>query len=301
MIYGKGTTRSMKIYLQKDATVNKVVVQAEQFSQEAELGATASFGLTLELFSGLTNTYKLEVLNLTRQIDRKFTDPGSQARLSQFKFTESVNTRRVNLQVSLPDRPSDEVIMDQAISFYVLVIPADQAETLGDLQARQWSAEEIEKLSVGYARLELIPRGKGKLLVRAPQLFRSIKPDEAVEVAIEVVNEGTRRLDNLVVEVDPPLNWTKKIEPALISSLAIVEEKRVQLSIIPPPEVAVGRYEIRVRTTAMSDNQPVSGEDKTITVEVKAEASFAGTGLIILLIVGLVAGIVVFGIRLSRR
>jgi len=36
--YGSGTQRSPKIFLQKDATVNKVVLQSEQFSQEAELG-----------------------------------------------------------------------------------------------------------------------------------------------------------------------------------------------------------------------------------------------------------------------
>jgi len=301
MIYGSGTQRSMKIFLQKDATVNKVVVQSEQFSQEAELGGSASFGLALELFSGVTNTYKLEVVNLTQQIDRTFMDPTSQARLSQFKFTESVNTKRVNLQINLPDRPGAEVIMDQPIPFYVLVIPADQSEQLGDLRAKQLTQEEIDRLSVGYARLELIPRGKGKLLVRAPQLFRSIKPDETVEVAVDVINEGTRRLDNVVMEVDPPLGWTKKIEPELITSLAIGEEKRVKLSITPAENVSVGRYEIRVRTSGMSDNQPVNGEDKTITVEVQAQVSLAGTGLIVLLIVGVIAGIVVFGIRLSRR
>lgn len=301
MIYGRGTQRSMKIFLQKDSTVNKVVVQSEQFSQEAELGGAASFGLTLELFSGVTNTYKLEVVNLTQQIDRTFTDPGSQARLSQFKFTESVNTRRVNLQINLPDRPGPEVGMDQPMPFYVLVIPADQSEQLGDLRAKQWTQDEIDRLSVGYVRLELIPRGKGKLLVRAPQLFRSIKPDEIVDVAIDVVNEGTRRLDNVVMEVDPPLGWTKKIEPALISSLAVGDEQRIKLSITPAEDVSVGRYEIRVRTSALSDNQPVNGEDKTVSVEVQTKASIAGTGLILLLIVGVIAGIVVFGIRLSRR
>jgi len=34
MIYGKGTQRSLKVYLEKDASENKVIVQSQQFSQE---------------------------------------------------------------------------------------------------------------------------------------------------------------------------------------------------------------------------------------------------------------------------
>jgi len=65
----------MKIFLQKDESVNKVLVQSEQFSQEAELGTSATFDLTLELFSGASTTYSLEVVNLPQQINRFFKDP----------------------------------------------------------------------------------------------------------------------------------------------------------------------------------------------------------------------------------
>ncbi|MBI2429154.1 MAG: hypothetical protein HYV29_10235, partial [Ignavibacteriales bacterium] len=56
VIYGNGSSRTMKIFLQKDASQNKVLVQSQQFSQEGELGKSATFDLTLELFSGTTNT-----------------------------------------------------------------------------------------------------------------------------------------------------------------------------------------------------------------------------------------------------
>jgi len=301
LVYGSGTQRSPKIYLQKDATMNKVIVQSEQFSQEVELGADASYDLTLELFSGVTNTFKLEVVNLPSQINRFFVEPNSKARLSQFKFTESTNTRKAALQLYLPDRPTEEVVMDQPMPFYVLVIPRDQARSLGNIRDRTWTLEEIENLNVGFVKLDLVPRGVGRLLVRAPQLFHIIKPDETVTVNIELVNEGTRRLDNVEIDADPPLNWIKQIEPALVSKLEIAEEKRISLSFTPPKDVAVGRYEVRVRTTSLSEDRPIAGEDKTITVEIRPEANILGTSIIVLLILGLVVGIVVFGIRLSRR
>jgi len=301
MIYGNGTTRSMKIFLQKDASVNRVAVQSQQFSQEIELGTSATFDLTLELFSGVSNTFSLEVLNLPPQIDRFFKDPAGQARLSQFKFTESTNTRRAALEVSLPDRPTEEVAMDSPIPFYVVVIPRAQAQSLPALQTRVWTQGEVERLNVGFVKLELVPRGQGKLLVRAPQLFHSIRPDGSVRMSVELVNEGTRRLDNIEVKIDPPLNWTREADPAVVASLGIGEERRVQLTFTPPPDIAVGRYEIRLRISGMSDNRPVNAEDKSVTVEIAAGANILGTALVVLLILGLVGGIVVFGIRLSRK
>jgi uncharacterized membrane protein len=185
--------------------------------------------------------------------------------------------------------------------FYVLVIPNDQDEKLGDVRTKQWTPKEIAALNVGYVRLELLPRGVGKLLVRAPQLFYSIKPSEAVAANLEVVNEGTRRMDNVAIEVDPPLNWSKQIEPSLIQSLDIAEEKRIELKFTPPADVSAGRYEFRIRTTALSEDKPITGEDKTVTVEVQSEANIWGMAFIITSILAVVVGIVIFGIRLSRR
>ena len=301
LVYGNGTQRSPKIYLQKDASVNKVVVQSEQFSQETELGTNASFGLTLELFSGINNTYKLEVVNLPKQINRYFSDTGGQTRLSQFKFTESTNTRRAALQVFLPDRPTEAVKMDQPVSFYVLVIPQEQRKTLGNIQNKTWTQDEIDALNVGYVRLELVPRGIGELLVKAPQLYYSIGAEESVQVSLNIKNEGSRRLDNIEITVDPPLHWQREVDPAVLSSLDIGEEKTVHLHLTPPENVSPGKYEIRARTTSFSENQPIDGEDKTITVEIQPEANVFGTAIIVLLILGLVAGIVIFGIRLSRK
>lgn len=301
MIYGNGSQRSMKIFLQKDAAANKVIVQSEQFSQEAELGTSATYNLTLELFSRMSNTFSLQVVNLPQQLNRYFKDPSTSARLSQFRFTESINTSKVALEVSLPDRPTAEVPMDRPISFYVLVVPQERSAEIAQQAGKQWTLQEIEKLSVGYIRLELLPRGKGRLLVRAPQLFHSIKPDGTVEMTVEIVNEGTRRLDNIEVKADPPLNWVKKIEPAVVTSLGIGEEQQIHIQLSPPKGISPGRYETRLRTSALSDNEPVNAEDKSVTVEVVSETSIVGTGLLALLILGLVGGMVAFGIRLSKK
>ena len=301
LLYGDGSLQSRKIFLQKDASVNIAAIEAEQFSQEVELGGSTDYSMTLELFSGVSNTFKLEVVNLPSEISRFFLDPSTSNRLSQFQFTEGVNTRQAALRVFLPERPTGEVGIDEVLSFYAVAIPRERIEEIGDLRDRTMTENDIEALNVGYVRLELVPRGIGDILVRAPQLFHTIKPDETVEVNIEVVNEGTRRLDNVRIEADLPLNWTDAISPEVIEKLDINEERRINLAFTPPDDISPGRYEIRIRTTSLSDNQPIEGEDKTLTIQVEQEANVLGTFLLVLMIFGLVVGMVVFGIRLSRR
>ncbi|MBN2418546.1 MAG: hypothetical protein JXL81_04125 [Deltaproteobacteria bacterium] len=302
LIYGNGKTQDRKkIFLQKDSTINKVEIKSDQFSQEVELGSSASYELSLELFSGASDTFKLETVNLPGQINRYFVSPGTDTRLSYFKFTESTSTKKASLKVFLPDRASESIVTGEAIKFYALAIPQNRVNEINLNASKEYTEEEIINLDVGYVKLHLVPRGTGKLLVKAQQLFFSINSGESVEAPIELVNEGTKGLNNVEIKVDLPLNWTHSIEPKTIDRLNVSEEKRAIISIMPSPDVAAGRYEVRVTTTSLSDAQIIRGEDKTINIEIKAETNLIGMIIIILLILGLVGGMVVFGIKLSRR
>ncbi|MCD6249662.1 MAG: hypothetical protein J7J98_04940 [candidate division Zixibacteria bacterium] len=301
LVYANGNQRTMKIFLQKDVTANRVLVQSEQFSQEVDLGESANFDLTLELFSGTDNTFSLEVVNLPPTMTRVFKNFSGSARLSQLKFTESSRTKRASLEVSLPDRQTDDVVMDAAMPFYVLIVPREKLRELPQLTSRTWTEAELEDLDVGYVRLELIPRGIGKILVRSQQLYYSIQAGESVAMFMDIVNEGSRRLDNTEVRADIPLGWTREITPGSIPAIAIGEETRVDLAFTPPEDISPGKYEVRLRTSATSNSQPVNGLDKTVTIEVRPETNVVGTIVIVLALIGLVGGIVVFGVRLSRK
>ena len=301
LTFGQGSQRAVKVFLQKDASVDRVVVQSEQFSQEVELGGSAEFDLTLELVSGDTDPFTLAVVDLPKEINRYFQDPGSGARLSQFKFTESTQTRPAALQVFLPDRAADSIAVGRPIPFWVLVIPRPLAAELGDLEQRTWDAATLSDLGIGAVRLELVPRGVGELRVKAPQLYFPIHADETVTAEIELVNEGTRRLDNIEVTADPPLGWDKEILPSLVPALDVGEEAKVELRFRPPAEAPVGKYEIRIRSTSFSDNQPIEGEDKTVSVEIQPRVRIAPSAILIGVMVLLITGVVVAGVRLARR
>ena len=58
---------------------------------------------------------------------------------------------------------------------------------------------------------------------------------------------------------------------------------------------------MKIKTEAMADNRSVETEDKTVRIQVRAKAEILWTAILILSLVGLVIGIVVFGIKISRR
>jgi hypothetical protein len=298
--YG-GRKDTKNIHLQKDASANIVDINSTQFSQEANLGSQATYDLTLERFSASDDVYKLVVLNLPRQISYDFVDSETNARLSQIKFTQGVNTKRLSLRSYLPDRDDEDVVIDSAIVFYALVLTRDEAAKVESDRSKTYTEREIAAVQGGKVKLELLPRGVGRIEVIAPTLYHEIKTGEQVEMEITVKNTGTRILHNIRIATDNPLNWRSVIQPDLISMLGVEKEARVKLSFIPPDDVGVGAQEIKIKTEAMADNRPVQTEDKTVRVQISARTPLLGTIILIMLLIGLVVGIVVFGIRLSRR
>ena len=87
----------------------------------------------------------------------------------------------------------------------------------------------------------------------------------------------------------------------MIERLDPEESKEVQLSLIPPQDVGVGAHEITLQTEALANNQNVETNDKTLRIKIESATSFWGTAGLIILLVGLVVGIVIFGIKISKR
>lgn len=299
-VYGD-KTEEKTIFLQKDESANKVLITSEQFSQEADLGSRADYGLTLELFSSMENVYKLEVLNLPRQITYDFLEAQTNARLSQVKFSQDINTRKLSLAVYIPDRyDSGSFSIDQPLIFYAAAIPQTQDQYIA-AKEKKYSAAELEKMNISFVRLELVPRGVGKIQVRATNFYQELKPGEKVQINLTIYNEGTRRLDNIKVQADAPLNWIATISPDLIPSLLPGKEQIVGVTITPPTDVNVGDYEATIKTESFADNRKVESEDKKIRMHITSGTNVFGTVVLILLLVGVLVGIVVFGVRLSRR
>jgi hypothetical protein len=302
-----GKTETTSVYLQKGVSANMVTVNSAQFSQEADLESTATYDLSLEKFSGEANVFKLEAVNLPTQITYEFSDPTTSARLSQIKFSEGITSLKLQLKLFLPKNPDERVVLDKPLEFFVLALDNDQTEKLRGLEtaaaggAGGIGADSIETLNAGFVKLELIPRGVPKVEVQAVNLYHEIKVGDTISMDVTIRNTGTRKLNNVRVFCDLPLNWRVEITPDLIGTLDQNKDEVVKIKFLPPDGVSVGDYEPKIRTDALADNRRVESEDKIVRIHISSKANVLGIGALVLLLVGLLVGIVVFGIKLTRR
>lgn len=298
-----GKTEKTSVYLQKGVSANIVTVNSAQFSQEADLESTATYDLSLEKFSGEANVFKLEAIDLPQQITYEFSDPTTSARLSQIKFSEGITSLKLQLKLYLPKNPDDRVVLDKPLEFFVLALDNDQTLKLRALETAGAGigTKEIEGLKAGSVKLELIPRGVPKVEVQAVNLYHEIKVGEAISMDVTIRNTGTRKLNNVRVFCDLPLNWRVEIKPDLLPTLEQNKDEVVSIKFLPPAGVSVGDYEPKIRTDAVADNRRVESEDKIVRIHISSKANVLGIGALVLLLVGLLVGIVVFGIKLTRR
>jgi len=193
-----------------------------------------------------------------------------------------------------------DVVIDEPISFYAIILTKEVYNRYQD-RLQELSEDEITRLEGGKIRLELIPSGVGKIIVKAPSLYHEITTGDSVSMKIRIMNDGTRTIDNIRITSDNPLNWRSVIEPDVISSLEPGEEQEVQTYIIPPPDASLGAQEVKIKTEAIADNRRVSAEDKTIRIQVNASKSVTWTLVLVVILAGTVIAIVFFGIRISKR
>lgn len=302
-VFYAGKNETTSVYLQKGLSANIVTVNSAQFSQEADLESEATYDLSLEKFSGEANVFRLKVINLPQQISYEFIDRQTQARLSQIKFTEGITSMQLSLKLYLPRNADEQVVIDKSIEFYCLVLDDEQSSQVNELLSSGQSVgpKEIDSLKAGNVKLELIPRGVGKIEVLALSLYHEIKVGENVNMEVRVKNAGTRRLDNIRIYTDLPLNWRSEIKPDLIASLDQGKEEIVAIDFIPSEDTSVGDFEPKIRTECIADNRRVESEDKIVRIHISAKTNVLGITLLVIFLVGLLVGIVVFGIKLTRR
>ena len=302
-VFYAGKNENTSVFLQKGLSANIVTVNSAQFSQEADLESEATYDLSLEKFSGEANVFRLKVANLPQQISYEFVDPKTQARLSQIKFTEGITSMQLSLKLYLPKNADEQVVIDEPIEFYCLALDNQQSAQINEFLSGKPSVspKEIDSLKAGNVKLELIPRGVGKVEVLALSLYHEIKVGENVNMEVTVKNTGTRRLNNIRVYADLPLNWRSEIKPDLIASLDQGKEEIVAIDFIPPEGVTVGDFEPKIRTECIADNRQVESEDKIVRIHISGKTNVVGITLLVVFLVGLLVGIVVFGIKLTRR
>jgi hypothetical protein len=292
------------IFLEKESLQKMPTVVASQFSQEGQLGTDIRYDVHLEMLVTSDASFSLLVTNMPPQIKCSFIDSKSGARITSVRFTEEVSKHALQLRVSIPQKLDVDMI-DKKINFQALVATAKQLQTLNEFK-REYAAgdipkEKLNEIEAGRVDLALIPKGKGRLEILINNLYVEIKPQQDVNIKADLHNTGTLALFNIIPEVSPPLGWTAEVLPKSAAKLAPGDKQSIKIHLQPGPEVSVGEYEARIEAKGQSGSEVVPALEKRLKVRISAETRIATTLILVLALVGLIIGIVVFGVKLSRR
>lgn len=294
--------------LESGASGLGMTVSSDNPRLRADLEGTVSYTLTLQRYTEETS-FALRAVNLPRQIDYRFIDPENNQPVETVNFIKGRREKAVQLELTMPKRTSELVQVDQSIPFQALVMNSEDVakyDAMSKTDGRFVEEKEIATLNVTSIDLMVTPIGVGRIEVSASTFFYSIQPDEEVNMTLTIKNSGTGRLKDVEVNVDlPSPEWTEETEPKLIRSLDPEGEEKIEIMIAPPEEATVGEHIIKVkvegRTSGTVSERVIEADDKDVTVEIKEKPDILGRLILIVLLIGIVLGIVIFGIKLSRR
>ncbi|HCL30101.1 MAG TPA: hypothetical protein DIC52_16895 [Candidatus Latescibacteria bacterium] len=294
--------KRIPVILRKGGLQNLPSINSAQFSQTGELQQTVRFDLTVERLSDEERSFGLAVLGLPRRIDHSFVDNG--AKVNQVKFDENKSKDTLSLQLQIPEKLDREFI-GRTRTFFALVTEPREYAKINALRAEfndnAVPEERVEALLANYVKLELIPKGIGKLEVLVSNTYREIQVGEELRIRVEFLNRGSVTVQNIKAALDLPYQWQEEVDPLLIKRLEPDERAPVDIIARPPVDIAVGNYELGVEARGQVGNENVESLEKNLTIHVGASSNIAGNVILIGILVLLVVGIGIASIRISRR
>jgi hypothetical protein len=294
--------KRIPVILRKGGLQNLPSINSAQFSQTGELQQTVRFDLTVERLSDEERSFGLAVLGLPRRIDHSFVDNG--AKVNQVKFDENKSKDTLSLQLQIPEK-LDRKFIGRTRTFFALVTEPREYAKINALRAEfndnAVPEERVEALLANYVKLELIPKGIGKLEVLVSNTYREIQVGEELRIRVEFLNRGSVTVQNIKAALDLPYQWQEEVDPLLIKRLEPDERAPVDIIARPPVDIAVGNYELGVEARGQVGNENVESLEKNLTIHVGASSNIAGNVILIGILVLLVVGIGIASIRISRR
>ncbi len=291
-----------KIFLEKESLQERPTVVASQFSVEGQLGTDIGFDLVLEMLVTSDRNFSLAVTNIPPQINSFFIESG--ARITSVRFSEEVSKHNLTLRVSIPQK-LDIGMIDKKIDFQAWTVTSTQLEKINKLKRKYAAstipAEELDAIEAARVDLTLTPKGTGRLEILINNLFEEIKPQQEVNIKADLHNDGTLALFNIVPEISPPLGWEAQVEPKNIEQLLPNEKQQIKIHLQPGIDVGVGEYEAQIEARGQSGSEVIEAIEKRLKVRISAQTNIMATLLLVGGLVILIIGIVVFGVKLSRR
>ena len=292
------------VFLRKDSENDLPTVSSLNFDQTGQLGQTITYDMVLERLAETEKTYGLSVLNLAPELKAQIKDPEKNATVSAVKFARESTKKQLAMEIIIPqEMPQDK--LDKPVAFYVLVLDDTARERLLKLKREKGEEtigeDDLKTAGVAHERLVFTPKGIGRAELISSDLYKEITAGKQVKIQFKVKNTGSVALRTVRMKLELPADWEATTQPEVIDLLDLAQEAVVGIDLFPSPDLGVGDYTVRVDAETTYEGQPVPIDDKIVRIHVESKANLFGGVLLLLILVGALAGIAIFLVRLARR
>jgi hypothetical protein len=301
----------LPVFLEKEAKEDRVQVDAVQFSQEGELGTRISYEFELERFVDDNTTFSLEVLNLPGVYTHEFQEMNSEgggnnadSRVSRIRFKKGVTTKTIRLYLNMPKEIPKEQL-NEKVTFFVLVLDRFAQQRLAAVKAKrqglELAASDLDSAAVSYELLELLPRGRAEITISASMYSHKVNIKDPIKFTFNLQNTGTIRLDRIRVYLSPPVDWTANAIPLKDISLDVEQLQKVDVEVLPSADVVAADYDLKIEARTLHEGREIEASSKIMRIQVEGKSNFLVGAILMILLIGMIIGVAVMTIKISRR
>ena len=286
-----GRTEERRILLESDGGGAGILLYLPQPAQEADLGAQATYEVTVERVRDDVSAVRVAVEGLPPAATAEVRAADGDARLTVLRFALGERTKRLRVLVTLPNDEGGGVRVDTTLRFSVAAEPTAE----GAVGTRAFGA------AAARVEAELVPRGIGRAELRLAAGWVESRAGDSTRMSATVRNAGTRALAGVRLTTEAPPGWRIEAHPSTLTSLAVGTDVPVTVLVTPDPAATTGDYEARLRLEGGAGERPLESEPRVLRVHIAP----AGRGWSAWLVAGVLAlvvlALVVVGKRIGGR
>lgn len=290
ILFARNTTRALP------------AIAAAQASQVGELGQEALYDLALERPAAAEQIFALALVGLPPRCEGTFADQG--VKVSQVKFADQATKARLSLEIALPASLEPQLVGQPRAFFALVTEPAEYAR-INALQAQYGGQPipetEVRKLNARYTRLELTPKGMGRLDLLVDSHVLELGVGETAALNIEILNRGSVPVRDIRALFLGPQGWESTVAPDLVLLLNPGQRLSLHLLAQPAAKLGAGDHDFLISAQGQVGEQHIEAPEEHLTVHLSTPTDWTFNLLLAGALVVLVGALGLVSLRLARN
>ena len=196
-------------------------------------------------------------------------------------------------------------MLGQPRAFFALVTEPAEYARINALQSRYGSQpvpeEEVKQLRASYVRLELIPRGTGRLDLLVDNHVLELGIADTVALTIEILNRGNMPVHNIHSSFAGTPAWECALIPELLPVLDAGQSLSLQLLAHPATRLGTGDHDFIISAQGQVGEENIEAPEEHLTVHLSAPTNWTLIALLVGALLVLLAAMALASLRLARR